>query len=147
MFRRFISTKYLFVFLLVLTLGLISMPKESEAIAVKIRNPYSQNMTVAVVYFDDSTQQWIVRGWYNVEPKTNKTLNFANAISKDAVWIHAHTSEANWGGSGDTPRHYIVTKEAFKYVAGQAAPAGTNRRKVGFDKWYVDNYGVVNFRP
>lgn len=147
MFRRFISAKYFFVFLLVFTLGLISIPKSSEAVSVKLHNPYSQKLTVAIVYFDDQAQQWIVRGWYNVAPQDSRTLNFPNAVSKDSVWIHAHTSEASWGGSGDTPRKYIVVGEAFKYVVGQTPPAGTNRRLVGFDRWYVDNYGVVNFNP
>lgn len=147
MLRRFVFHKHLFVFLLVLTLGIVSLPQLSEAITVKLNNRYPQRMNVALVYFDDSVSQWIVRGWYNVDAGKTRIINLGNAISNNAVWIHAHTSEASWGGSGDTPRKYIVTGDAFKYVAGQAAPNGPNRRAVGFDKWYADNYGVVNFRP
>jgi uncharacterized membrane protein len=119
---------------------------QAEAITINIQNPYQQKMSVAIVYFEDSTNKWVVRGWYSVEPRQTRALNFSGSTKRDSVWIHANTSEATFGGSGIDPKRYTVTREAFKYFAGEPAPNGTNRRQVGFDRWYAQN-GAVYWKP
>ena len=147
MTQRLNLLKLLCSFFLVVALGILVTPKEAAAISIKVNNPHSQQMSVAVVYFEDASNQWLVRGWYTVSPNSVRTLEFNSSTKMKNVWIHAHTSEASWGGGTQNSKNYTVIKEAFKYVAGQTCPTGTNRRQVGFDRWAVNNYGVVNFNP
>lgn len=147
MFRRFLFFKQLLVLLFVLTIGIISTSKESEAATINVYNPYNQKMNVAVVYFDDHRQQWLVSGWYSVAANSSRQLVFSSAKSKNSIWLHAYTEGMSVGGYGDNPRWYTVVNEVFKYVAGQNAPDGSNRRKVGFDRYYLSTYGGLDFYP
>ncbi len=121
--------------------------QQAEAVNVQVKNPYSHTMWTAVVYFEDAAGKWVTRGWYKVEPRSTRTLNFSDSTKRDSVYIHAHTSEASWGGEGENSITRTVIKESFKYYDGQKCPAGNNRRQVKFDRWYMENNGVVYWRP
>ncbi|MDL2281123.1 DUF1036 domain-containing protein [Selenomonadales bacterium OttesenSCG-928-I06] len=123
-------------------MGAIS-PQTAEAITIQIKNPYSHTLTAAIVYHDSQVQKWFVRGWFKVTPNSTRTINLDESTKQNKVYIHAHTSEASWGSE----MKYIVIKEAFKYEAGKTCPAGTARRQVGFDVWYVENNGFVYWKP
>lgn len=122
-------------------------PQPAEAINVQIKNPYPQTMWTAIVYYEDAAKKWVTRGWYKVEPRSTRNLNFSSSTQRNSVYIHAYTSEARWGGSGADAIKRTVIKEAFKYYDGQSCPAGGNRRQVSFDRHYVENNGVVYWRP
>lgn len=121
-------------------------PQQAEAINVRLENPYSQTLWAAIVYFEDKSNKWVIQGWWGVEPKSTKNLNFSNSTKKNFVYIHAYNSEATWGASGESIRR-VVIGEVFKYFDKESCPAGKNRREVSFEKWYAENNGAVYWRP
>lgn len=124
-----------------------AVPQTAEAINVRLKNPYPHTLWAAIVYFEDQAGSWVTRGWYKVEPRTYRTLNFSSSTKRNVVYIHAYTSEASWGSSGEGVINRTVIKEPFKYYEGESCPAGNNRRQVKFNKWYVENDGVVYWTP
>lgn len=132
---------------LLLLAMVILIPQPAEAVNIKVENPYGDTMWVAVVYYEDAANKWATRGWYQVNPHDSRNLNFSSSTRRDSVYIHAYTSEASWGGGGEGAVKRTVIKEAFKYYDGETCPAGSNRRQVGFDRWYMENDGVVYFNP
>lgn len=133
----------LFIFL-----AAVVVPQPAEAINIQINNPYSDTLWAALVYFEDASNKWVTRGWYKVKPHSIRNLDFSSSTKRNSVYVHAHTSEASWGGSGERPAiERTVIKEAFKYYEGENCPPGSNRRQVSFDRWYVENDGVVYWNP
>ena len=118
----------------------------AEAINISLKNPYPQTLFATVVYFEDASGKWVTQGWYKVDPRSNRTLNFSSSTQRDFVYIHAFTSEATWGGSQDSIRRTVI-KEPFKYYDGEQCPPGNNRRQVQLDRWYVENDGAVYWQP
>ena len=123
------------------------VPQPAEAINIVFENPYPLTLWAAIVYYEDAASSWATRGWYKVEPHASRNLNFSSSTKRDSVYIHAFTSEASWGGDGENAIRKTVIKEPFKYYEGESCPAGNNRRQVSFDRWYVENDGVVYWRP
>lgn len=136
--------KVLFAFLVLATLLISANPV--EAINVRLENPYPHTLFAAIVYYEDSAEKWATQGWYRVDPRSSRMLNFSSSTQRNFVYIHAYTSEASWGGSQDSIRRTVI-KESFKYYDGQSCPPGNNRRQVNFDRWYVENDGAVYWRP
>lgn len=130
-----------------IVLAVAIFPQQAEAVNVQLENPYSQNLWAAVIYFEDAAGKWVTRGWYKVEPRSTRNLNFSSSTKRDSVYIYAYNSEATWGGEGENAVKRTVIKESFKYYDGQNCPAGSNRRQVAFDRWYMENNGVVYWRP
>lgn len=124
----------------------LSFSPQAEAINVQLKNSSPHKLWAAIVYFEDSANKWVTRGWYAVDPKSTRNLNFSGSTKKNSVYIHAHTSEATWGGSGESVKRTVI-KEAFKYYDGEKCPAGSNRRQVSFDRWYMENNGAVYWSP
>jgi len=123
---------------------LCAQPICAFALELRIRNDFDRRMFVGLAYFDGQAQKWRTRGWYDVEPRNERKLNFNNAARAD-VYIHAYLSgnSMTWG-SGDITR--TVTGDAFSYFDGEACPPGRNRRAVNFTKYTARN-NVVEFRP
>lgn len=128
-------------------LAAVMVPQPAEAVNINLRNPYSDTLWTAIVYFEDSSNKWVTRGWYRVDPNSTRNLNFSGSTKKNSVYIHAYTREASWGGSGLDPIKRTVIKESFKYYDGEKCPPGSNRRQVSIDRWYVETDGVVYWRP
>lgn len=139
------ACKILLGLFIVLTVTIV--PQSAEAVNIRLENPYSQTMWTAIIYYEDAAAKWVTRGWYKVEPHSTRNLNFSNSTKRNSVYIHAYTSEASWGGEGENAVKRTVIKESFKYYDGQKCPPGNNRRQVSFDRWYVENNGVVYWRP
>ena len=118
----------------------------AEAININLKNPYSQNLYAAIVYFEDASGKWVTQGWYKVDPRSSRNLNFSSSTQRDFVYIHAYTSEASWGGSQDSIRKTVI-RESFRYYDGEQCPPGNNRRQVQLDRWYVENDGAVYWQP
>ena len=133
---------FIFAFFLLVSIS-FTVPQDAEAITINVKNPYSHELRVALVYFKDADNKWVISGWYNVSPNSTRNLNFNNSTKGKFVYIHANTSEASWGSEFK----YTVLSEAFTYYAGNACPNGKGRRQVGFDKWYVENNGYVYWKP
>lgn len=130
-----------------IVLAVAIIPQPAEAVDIQMTNPYSHTMWAAVVFFDDAVDKWATKGWFKIEPHSTRYLEFSSSTMRDFVYIHAHTSEASWGDSGEDSIRRTVIKEGFRYYDGEKCPAGSNRRQVKFDKWYVENDGVVYWSP
>ena len=102
-------------------LAAVMVPQPAEAVNINLRNPYSDTLWTAIVYFEDSSNKWVTRGWYRVDPNSTRNLNFSGSTKKNSVYIHAYTREASWGGSGLDPIKRTVIKESFKYYDGENA--------------------------
>ncbi|TWH51851.1 DUF1036 domain-containing protein [Sporomusa sp. KB1] len=142
--RKSVSKILLGLFIL---LAVVIVPQRAEAININMENPYSDTIWTAIVYFEDSSNKWVTRGWYKVNPNSTRKLNFSGSTKKNSVYIHAYTSEASWGGYGTDPIKRTVIKESFKYYDGENCPPGSNRRQVSLDRWYVENDGAVYWKP
>ena len=132
--------------LLVVAMFIVS-PNPAEAINVKLKNPYPHTLNVAIVYYEDAARNWVAKGWFNVKPRSTRTLRFDDSTKKETIYIHAHNREASWGGGNKGSITRTVINEAFKFYDGERCPAGNNRRKISFDRWYTENDGVVYWRP
>ena len=140
------SVRKLWFGLLCAAMFLLISPNPAEAINISLKNPYSQNLYAAIVYFEDASGKWVTQGWYKVDPRSTRNLNFSSSSQKDSVYIHAFTSEASWGGSQDSIRRTVI-RESFKYYDGEQCPPGNNRRQVHLDRWFVENDGAVYWQP
>jgi len=132
--------------LFILLAASVSLSPPAEAISISFRNPFPHKLWAAVVYLEDSSRKWVVKGWYGVEPRSSRTININESTKGKHVYIHAWTSEATFGGNQYSLK-YTVIAEAFQFYAGQPAPAGTKRSQVHFDRWFVENDGSVKWRP
>ena len=121
-------------------------PTPVEAININLKNPYSQNLYAAIVYFDDASGKWVTQGWYKADPYSTRSLNFSSSTQRNSVYIHAYNSEASWGGGQDSIRKTVI-KEAFRYYDDEQCPPGNNRRQVQFERWFVENDGAVYWKP
>jgi len=118
-------------------------PARAFALELRMRNDFDKKMQTVVVYFDSQAQKWRTRGWYAVEPRSERKITLST--SKTNIYIYAHLDgmSASWG-NGDLTR--TVTREAFSYFDGEKCPPGNNRRSVKFTKYEAKN-NVVEFRP
>ena len=144
---RNVFTKFFLCGMLLLMLTVCAMPRSAEAITIRVQNRYDQKMWVSFVLYNDAQKIWEVRGWWEVTPKSTRDLDFNSSTKSSKVWIHAYTSEASWGGSGEEARRYTVISEVFRYQAGKTAPQGKGRRQVGFTRYIAGNNGIVVYRP
>ena len=113
------------------------------AFELRVRNDFDKKMFVSVVYLDASPQKWRTRGWYTVQPRSERKLFFST--TKQTVYLFAELSDSKmtWG-KGDITRTVIT--EAFSYFDGEECPNGNNRRSVEFTKYETRN-DVIVYRP
>jgi len=137
--------KSLFGLFILLTIAVA--PRPADAMGINIENPYPHTLHATIVYFEDSSGKWVTRGWYNVKPNSTRKFDFSGSTKKDHVYIYAYTSEASWGDNGNRTITRTVIKEAFKYYDGQSCPEGSNRRNVSLAQCYMENDGIVYWRP
>lgn len=133
-----------FFFLAVLTLML---PSFAQAYTLDIQNPYSSNMSVALIDFEDNAQKWRCHGWFTVPANTTKRISIPSATTKKNIYMYVKTSEASWSGEG-IPSSVVrkVISGAFKYYDGQVCPDGANRREVFFAKYELED-GFMYWAP
>jgi len=113
------------------------------AFELRIRNDFDSKMFVTAVYFDASPQRWRTRGWWSVEPRSERKLSLET--SKPTVYLYAELSgqSMTWG-NGDITR--MVIGDAFSYFDGDECPPGHRRRSVRYTEYEMKNR-VLEFRP
>ena len=123
---------------------LLAPPSAALALKLTIRNDFAVNLNAAVVYYSDSSGAWTTIGWYVVNPRKSRTINFST--SKSTIYIYSHLSgkRETLSGKGDITR--VVMSKAFMYEDGEICPAGPDRRTEKFTKYGAEN-GLVNYRP
>lgn len=132
---------------LVLVVAFSFVPSQAFAYTLVVDNPYNEMMYVAVVNFNDSDGKWHTKGWWNVTPKSTRTLDFPNSNRGKFMYIYAKTANAQWSGAGYRESvSRTVIGEAFDYADGQGYTPGSNPRTVYFMKWDIEN-GEVYWSP
>ena len=129
--------------LVVVAVMLCAQAGRALALELSVRNDFNRNMFVAIIYFDDQAERRRIRGWWNVEPRSERRLTFNT--SRSTVYLHARLSgqPMAWG-TGDITR--MVIYDQFSYFDGETCPPGRNRQNVRFTTYEARN-GVLNFRP
>lgn len=111
---------------------------KAEAANIEIKNTVDKPLYVSVVFFNDTINSWVCKGWWTVPAASNKTLIFG-AHSQDYFWVHLHTSERIWKGN----RSWTVISDPFRYELNKKCPEGPNRRKIPFNKFHVGPSGIA----
>ena len=60
------------------------VPQPAEAINISLKNPYPQTLFATVVYFEDASGKWVTQGWYKVDPRSSRNLNFSSSTQR--IW-------------------------------------------------------------
>ena len=126
--------------LLAVIVALCAQPVCAFALELRVRNDFNNRMVFAVVHFDAQAQKWRTRGWWNVDPHSERTMNFPGSD----IYIHAQLSGTTMTWGDEITR--TVIGNAFSYFDGEVCPEGRNRREVKFTKYTAQN-NVVEFAP
>lgn len=135
------------VVLCLITFIASTVPAQALAFTVRATNQYPHKMWIAAVEWSDSAGNWKVHGWWGVDPRSSRNINFNDSTEKKYVYLYAYTSEASFGGEG-YPKSIsrIVNGNKFEYYDGQPCPDGKNRRRVYFAQYEIFE-GEVEYRP
>lgn len=134
--------------LLMLTMVFIAGPQQAQAYTLEVYNPNAEQLSFALVDYNDEYSSWKVKGWYNVSPNSTRTLEFSSSTRGNSVYIYAYTSKYSWSGanySGSIKRT-VVGKAFGYYIPQEECPEGPNRRQVSFRKWPLEN-GYLYWTP
>ena len=115
----------------------------TEAVSLKIENVHNNPLSVAVIYYDDSNGKWRVRGWYNVDPNSVRTIDFQTG-NYGYIYLHSFMGNTKWGDGEATK---TVINQAFSYFDGERCPDGPNRRDVGFTGYKANSQNQVFYKP
>ncbi|MDL2316190.1 DUF1036 domain-containing protein [Desulfovibrio sp. OttesenSCG-928-A18] len=131
--------------LLVLVLCLLA--GAASAKTVKVTNKTTNKIYIAFCYKDARADDWIVRGWFNVDGlgATSINLNTNNSI----IYFLGTSGKARWGGrKGSSDALALpVVGDKFMYKHKKEKPRGSNYRTEYFKKRQSSNDGVfyINF--
>lgn len=114
-----------------LLVSAINLP-QGEAFKLTVTNNYNQAKTFSILYYDDTVNQWLCRGWYSVPASTTKDYNFKDSTSLSYAYLYSAVS--NGDGEEDAIRRTVIG-DKFKYYDGESCPPGTKRRTVAFSKF------------
>jgi uncharacterized protein YkwD len=132
-----------FIFLLAAAAAFCFSESRADALEVRARNDFDQQLAMAFVYHDDDAGAWMTRGWYLVGARSSKTIKFETSEAEIYIYSQLADGETTWG-KGDLSR--VVISQAFGYRDGAQCPSGTNRRTVKFTK-YTAKGNAVSYRP
>lgn len=119
-------------------LGLLlcfALPAFAQAqMLVKVTNKTTKKISLTLHYKDAASEDWITRGWWNIEPKSIRdiTLNTTNTVA----YFYATAGKSWWGGNPNDESSSIsrgIISERFQ-VKGAEEPSGDNYRVVPFKK-------------
>lgn len=114
---------------------ILVFPQLAFAYTLKANNPYSENLYIALIDYDDDYGDWRCHGWWTVQPESSKTINITSSTAENHIYIYAHTDNASWGGEGYASSiKRTVIGNAFSYHDGESCPPGRNGRQVYFMK-------------
>ena len=127
--------------LFILTMVFIAAPQQAQAYTLEVYNPNSEQLSFALVDYNDEYASWKVKGWYTVSPNSTRTLEFTSSTRGKFIYIYAYTSKYSWSGAaynGSITRT-VMGKSFGYYTPEEQCPEGPNRRTVSFRKWSLEN--------
>lgn len=117
------------------------------AYTLKAVNPYSENLYIALIDFDDNSGQWCCHGWREVKAESTRLINIPSSTAQNHIYIYAYTANASWDGEGyDSSVKRTVIKEKFSYLDGEKCPSGHNGRQEYFKKYELYD-GYLEWQP
>jgi uncharacterized membrane protein len=86
-------------------------------------NRTSKEIYVTILWYDDNNKQWILDGWYKVNPIQSRSL-IPNKLTSTYYYYHAHSGDrlVEWNGNGDILR--CLPYESFHYADYTYCPNG-----------------------
>ena len=141
------SLKASFVAIL-LGLIMLTLPQSALAFSLTAKNDTEQALTFAIMYFDDSMEDWLCKGWYSIPANTTKNFNFPDTEQVDHAYLYAQsTGGLIWGArSQNEGKAATVIREKFDYYRGSYTPSGTNQRTVYFRRHNFNDSGNISVR-
>ena len=134
--------------LFMIAIVFFAAPPQAQAYTLEVYNPNSEQLSFALVDYNDEHASWKVKGWYTVSPNSTRTLEFNSSTKGDFIYIYAHTSKYSWSGAeyrGSVTRTVIANSFGY-YIPQESCPEGPNRRQVSFRKWPLEN-GYLYWTP
>ena len=136
------------VLAILLGLMVMTLPQPAHAFSLTAKNDTETRLTFAIMYFDDSMEDWLCKGWFNIPANTTKTFNFPDTeLAKHAYLYAQSTGGLIWGARNQNEgKSASVTREAFEYYRGSTTPSGTNQRTVYFKRHNFNSAGDISVR-
>jgi hypothetical protein len=138
------------VSVLSISLGLIVMtlPQPALAFNLSAKNDTEQPLTFAIMYYDDSMEDWLCRGWFSIPANTTKNFNFPDSGAANSAYLYAQSSGGLiWGARSENEgKASSVIHEKFEYYRGSSTPSGTNQRTVYFKRYNFNDSGNISVR-
>jgi len=135
--------------LFMLAMVFVVTPQQAQAFTLDVYNPYPENLSVSLVYYNDEHATWEVQGWYIVSPNSTRNMEFKKSTMRNSIYIYAYTSKHAWTGADyDESILHTVISDAFEYYIPQfQCPKGPNRRQESFRRWYLDENSYLYWTP
>ena len=72
----------------------------AQALAAELLlvNKTTKKIVAAICHKDSTSGEWVVRGWYGVEPLAKKTVKFNTA--NNLIYVHGKAGNSTWGCRG-----------------------------------------------
>lgn len=109
-----------------------------------VTNKTSKTISLAICYKDAVANEWMVRGWFNIDPVSKKTisLNTDNGL----IYLHGEAGKFMWGCKGqDSSRTFNVVSSKFFYKKDKERPKGDNVRGASFCMTKIKDNGQFRF--
>lgn len=125
----------------------MTLPQPVLAFSLTAKNDTEQPLTFAIMYFDDSMEDWLCKGWYSIPANTTKTFNYPDTEQADHAYLYAQSSGGLiWGARQNEGKAASVIREKFEYYRGSSTPSGSNQRTVYFKSYDFGNSGNISVR-
>ncbi len=118
----------------------------TQALAKKlvVTNKTTKKIFISICYKDSTSNDWVVRGWFNVNPLSKNTIevNTNNSI----IYVHGSAGNTYWGCKGkSSSRTYPVVSSKFLYKQGKQRPQGDGYRNASFCETRLTSGGNFGF--
>ena len=100
----------------------------ANALEVKIENQTKASVVMAFSYLDTKSNEWVVDGWYNVEPQQNALINLDS--SNDIYYLYSEFSNGKKLEGGKGSIKLKVNNRSFFYK--QSEKQANADREVSF---------------
>lgn len=142
--EKAMSRKHASKLALCLALFLCLFAAQALAKQVVLTNRSTKKIHVSVCYKDSTSGDWVVRGWFAVNPLSKNTININT--NNSVIYLHGNAGKSNWGCSGKrSSRRYSVVSAKFLYKQGKQRPQGNGYRTVSFCETRLNSRGYFTF--
>ena len=107
-------------------------------------NKTTKKIATAICYKDSTSGDWVVRGWFSVDPLGKRTVTFNT--TNNIIYIHGTSGKSIWGcPSRSTSRKFNVVSDKFLYKKDRERPQGKNFRAASFCETRKTSNGDFRF--